>query len=228
MGGGFRLHSIMHKDELPALYQDLADLRIAQHISRGTHVADFRGFRFIWVDTPEEFEWWLAVSASSDVQDLPPIPESSIQELLDHNMPSTTLDPMNLITDYSGDPLPEPYQSLAQERRAEYNHQHQPIPSICNRLQHAFNWSATEEEHRWWGMVNQGFSPAIIAHSPTPAKEEKPEPKKHSTMEDVFVGMNRHAKKENSKEDSTKEDKELIDELEAVPSERIQEPAGPE
>ena len=47
-----------------------------------------------------------------------------------------------------------------------------------------------------------------------------PEPKKHSTMEDVFAGMNRHAKKESSKESN-----QAIKERTKIPEAKLTEVA---
>lgn len=99
-----------------------------------------------------------------------------------------------------------------------------------NDLIDAFDWSMTPEDLEFWSRVNEAratdadLAIAIEANRgyskyPSTKKEQPstPEPKKHSTMEDVFAGMNRHAKKEDNtkKEKLTEEDKELLNKIEA-------------
>jgi hypothetical protein len=123
---------------------------------------------------------------------------------------------MELITNSFNKPLPEPYQALAQKRLK----QHAFKPEDPNYyLIDSFDWQSTPEGHHWWREVDEGGSPPI-PESSLKELNDKPEPRKHSTMEDVFAGMNRHAKKENSKEEITEEDRKLLKELNTVSSEQ--------
>src|SRR6056297_3405082 len=100
---------------------------------------------------------------------------------------------MRLIINQKNQPLPEPYQSLAQLRLKQ-----SPIdpenPSY--RLISSFAWDKTKEDHDWWSRVHSGDCPEIPESSLKELNLSNPKPKKHSTMEDVFKGINRHAKKE--------------------------------
>jgi len=225
MGGGFRLHYTMRLPELPELYRDLLNLRLAQSRESIEEFSSTYDARFTWSATPEGISFWRILSRATVVADLLPIPESSIQELIDLNTPNAALGPMNTDPIFSENNrvLHPEFQTLAQQRRHQLGDTGENEP---NTLMCAFAWNLSPEGSAFWNRVNEDRSTttdlaiAIEANSrwsntnqgerpelPKTKEPSTPEPKKHSTMEDVFAGMNRHAKKEDNKETITEEDK---------------------
>jgi len=224
----------MHRSDLPELYKDLLKLREdQQHPNRNIYLENLMA-SLAWKIQPEGSRFWSTCHKATTVDQLPQIPESSIQELIDLTIAQP---PMNtdLILDTDNQALHPEFQALAQRRREELGH--------CgsteldkNKLFYAFIWHSSPEGQRFWERVNRACATdADLAlateanrgynkHSATKKEQLTPEPKKHSTMEDVFKGINRHAKKENNtnKEKLTEEDKELLSKLETVSSEQSQ------
>lgn len=225
----------MNRSELPELYRDLVDLRRMQAINPAYPDPEeeeiHRGF--FWDQTPEDHDFWQSCFYGRTVANLPPIPESSIQELIELLIIETPQSPMNTdtIRDDNRQALHPEFQTLAQHNRAELG----PCGGEGddpNELMFAFTWIRTEQGRNFWARVNRNESTdadlalAIEANRnnttthPIKKKTVKPlfthptpEPKKNSTMEDVFAGMNRHAKKEDSKETITEKDNALLKEL---------------
>ena len=209
MGGGFRLHLgyeyTMNRSELPELYRNLVDLRRKQAQLFPDPEEEEIQKGFIWCQTPEDDYFWRLCCYARTVANLPPIPESSIQELLDLIIIETLQSPMNTdtIRNDNGQALHPEFQTLAQHNRKEQGPcRYEGVDT--NELVFAFTWVNTEQGRNFWHRVNCNESTdadlalAIESNRNTTTTHPTPEPKKHSTMDDVFAGMNRHAKKENN------------------------------